>query len=81
MQTRQTRQGASYFITFNDDFTHFSHVYLISHTSKAISCFKKYVNLVENQLDKKVKALNTNRVREYLSTLFNEYRDEKGIVS
>jgi len=69
----QTRHGASYFITFIDDFTRFEHIYLISHKSEAMRCFKNYVNLVENQLDKKVKAIRTDRGREYLSTLFNEF--------
>jgi len=45
-----------------------------------MSCFKKYVNLVENQLNKKVKALTIDRGREYLLTLFNEYYDKKGIL-
>ena len=48
-----TRHGKSYFITFIDDFTRFSHIYLISHKHKTISCFKSYISLVENQLDRK----------------------------
>ena len=38
------------------------------------------MSLVENQLDKKIKALRTDRGREYLSTQFNGLCDEKGIV-
>jgi len=49
LMSLQTQLGASYFITFIDDFTHFGHVYLISYESEAMSCFKKYVNLVGNQ--------------------------------
>ena len=54
------RHGAIYFITFIDDFTRFGYVYLISHKSKALSCFNKFMNLVENQLNKKIKALRTD---------------------
>ena len=52
--------GATYFITFIDDFTHFGYVYLISHKSEALECFKRYMNEVENQLDKNIKALRTD---------------------
>jgi len=75
----KARHGASYFITFIDDFTRFGHVYLISHKSEALDCFKLYLNLVENQLEKRVKALRTDRGREYLSDQFKELCDEKGI--
>uniref|UniRef100_A0A2N9GE70 CCHC-type domain-containing protein n=1 Tax=Fagus sylvatica TaxID=28930 RepID=A0A2N9GE70_FAGSY len=53
----RARHGGSYFITFIDDFTRYSHVYLISYKSEALDCFRRYVSLVENQLDKSIKAL------------------------
>ena len=37
------------------------------------------MNLVENQLDKKIKALRSDRGREYLSDEFRKLCDEKGI--
>lgn len=39
-----------------DYFTHYSFIFFISHEYKTLSCFIKYMNLVENQLDKKIKA-------------------------
>ena len=51
----RTRIGASYFITFIDDFMRFGYVYLISHKSNALDYFKRYMNEVENQLDKGIK--------------------------
>ena len=47
---------ALYFITFIDDFNYYDHVYLISHKSETLDCFKCYINLVENQLDKRIKT-------------------------
>jgi hypothetical protein len=44
----RARHGGSYFITFIDDFTRYGHVYLISHKSEALDCFRRYVSLVEN---------------------------------
>ena len=60
----RARHGAQYLITFIDDFTRFGHVYLISHRSEALDCFKRYSTLVENQLNKKkIKSLRTDRGR------------------
>ena len=75
----KARHGASYFITFIDDYTRYGFVYPIKHKSDALECFKRFMILVENQLDKKIKALRTDRGREYLSDEFNALCDEKGI--
>ena len=56
----RTKDGASYFITFIDDYSCFGHVYLISHKSEALDCFRLYLNMVENQLDSNVKVLRTD---------------------
>ena len=74
----RARHGGSYFII--DDFTRYGHVYLISHKSEALDYFRRYMILVENQLDKSIKALRTNRESEYLSEQFKELCDEKGIM-
>jgi transposase InsO family protein len=58
----------------------YGHVYLNSHKSEALNCFRRYVSLVENKLDNSIKALRTDRGREYLSEQFKELCDEKGIM-
>lgn len=63
----KARHGASYFITFIDDFTRYGYVYLISLKSEALECFRRFMNLVENQTGRTIKALRTDRGREYLS--------------
>ena len=50
------RHDTLYFITFINEFTRYGHVYLISHKSEAFDCFRRYINLVENQLDKMIKT-------------------------
>ena len=52
----RARHDALYFITFIDDLTRYSHVYLISHKLEILDCFRRYINLVDNQLDKKIKT-------------------------
>jgi len=53
----RARQERNYFIIFIDDFTWFGQVYLISYKFKALDCFIRYTNLVENKLITKIKAL------------------------
>ena len=43
------------------------------HKSEAFDKFKEYKNEVENQLDKRIKALRTDRGGEYLSNEFRTY--------
>ena len=53
----KVRHEAYSIITFINDFTHFNFVYLITYKSKALNCFQSYMSLIENQLDRKIKAL------------------------
>ena len=75
----RARHGGFYFITFIDDYTRYGHIYLISYKSDALDCFRRYMKLVENQLDKSIKAFRTDRGCKYLSEQFKELCDEKGI--
>ena len=69
----RARHGLVYFITFIDDFTRYGYVYLISHNSQALDCFIKFMNVIENQLDKKIKTLRTDRGRDYCMISSNNY--------
>jgi transposase InsO family protein len=52
---------------------------LISHKSETLACFKNFIILVENQLDRNVKALRTDRGHKYLSDEFKQICEEKRI--
>ncbi|GJU38428.1 retrotransposon protein, putative, ty1-copia subclass [Tanacetum coccineum] len=52
-----SKQGASYFITFTDDYSRYGYVYLLKHKHEVFETFKVFKNEVENQLGKKIKAL------------------------
>ena len=62
-----TRHGERYFITFTDDFSRYGYVYLIKHKSETFRVFRTYQNEVQNQLDKSIKILRSDRGGEYLS--------------
>ncbi|GJW80852.1 retrotransposon protein, putative, ty1-copia subclass [Tanacetum coccineum] len=75
-----SRQGASYFITFTDDYSRYGYVYLIKHKHEVFKTFKVFKNEVENQLGKKIKALRSDRGGEYISQEFKDYLKACGIV-
>ncbi|GJX88883.1 retrotransposon protein, putative, ty1-copia subclass [Tanacetum coccineum] len=75
-----SRQGASYFITFMDDYSRYGYVYLLKHKHEVFETFKVFKNKVENQLRKTIKALRSDRGGEYISQEFKDYLKACGIV-
>ncbi|GJY88993.1 zinc finger, CCHC-type containing protein [Tanacetum coccineum] len=55
-----SRQGASYFVTFTDDFSRYGYVYLLKHKYVVFETFKVFQKEVENQLGKTIKLLRSN---------------------
>ncbi|GKF89820.1 retrotransposon protein, putative, ty1-copia subclass, partial [Tanacetum coccineum] len=70
-----SRQGASYFITFTDDFSCYGYVYMLKHKHKV---FQKEV---ENQLGKTIKLLRYDRGGEYMSQEFLDHLKDHGIIA
>nr|GEY55787.1 retrotransposon protein, putative, Ty1-copia subclass [Tanacetum cinerariifolium] len=56
-----SRQGASYFVTFTDDFSRYGYVYLLKHKHEVFETFKVFQKEVENQLGKTIKSLHSDR--------------------
>nr|GEW57489.1 retrotransposon protein, putative, Ty1-copia subclass [Tanacetum cinerariifolium] len=65
-----SRQGASYFVTFTDDFCRYVYVYLLKHKHEVFETFKVFQKEVENQLGKTIKSLCSDRGGEYMSQEF-----------
>ncbi|KAL0456393.1 UNVERIFIED_CONTAM: Copia protein [Sesamum latifolium] len=55
-------------------------VYLLSHRSEALDCFKRFLAEVENQREVNLKVFRTDRGREYLSEQFKQICEDKGII-
>ncbi|GJX20467.1 retrotransposon protein, putative, ty1-copia subclass [Tanacetum coccineum] len=79
-QLHVSRQGASYFITFTDDYSRYGYVYLLKHKHEVFETFKVFKNEVENQLGKTIKAIRSDRGGEYISQEFKDYLKANGIV-
>ncbi|KAJ9561476.1 hypothetical protein OSB04_006636 [Centaurea solstitialis] len=76
-----TRHGERYFVTFTDDFSRYGYVYLIKHKSETIEVFRTFQNEVENQLNRKIKTLRSDRGGEYLSQEFRDHLRSCGIIA
>jgi transposase InsO family protein len=55
-------------------------VYLLKTKDEAFNYFKTYKAEVENQLERKIKRLRSDRGREYFSNTFDEFSVKHGIV-
>jgi hypothetical protein len=75
-----TKGGKKYFITFIDDATKYCYVYLLRTKDEALHHFKIYKAEVENQLNRKIKRLRSDRGGEYFSNEFARYCESVGII-
>ena len=60
-----SRNGQQYFITFIDDFSRYGYLYLIHEKSQSLEVFKSFKVEVENQLNKRIKNVGSDRGGEY----------------
>ncbi|GJR23557.1 retrotransposon protein, putative, ty1-copia subclass [Tanacetum coccineum] len=74
-------QGASYFVTFTDDFSRYGYVYLLKHKHEVFETFKVFQKEVENQLGKTIKSLCSDRRGEYISQEFLDHLRDHGIIA
>jgi hypothetical protein len=57
----RTVDGFDSFITFTDDYSCYGYIYPIKERSKVLDKFKIFKDEVENQLDKKIKTVRSDR--------------------
>ena len=75
----QSLGGAEYFLTFIDDSTHYTLVYVLKRKSEVPDWFLKEKSLVEKFSSKRLKVFRTNGGGEYVFTNFEEYLKLAGI--
>ena len=68
-----------YFITFIDDSTRFCYLYLLKSKDEAFEAFQRYKNEVENQLERRIKILKSDRGGEYVHP-FKDFCVDHGII-
>ena len=75
-----TKGGKRYFMTLIDDATRFCYVYLLKSKDETLDYFKIYKAEVENQLERKIKRLRSDRGGEYFPKVFDDFCAEHGII-
>jgi transposase InsO family protein len=75
-----TKGGKRYFMTLIDNSTRFCYIYLLTSKYEALHYFKIYKAEVENQLERKIKHLRSDRGGEYFSNTFDTFCEEHDIV-
>lgn len=78
--TPVTWDGNKYFVTFIDDYTHFTMVFLIRNKSEVFKKFETYYNTVTKHFNSNLLKLRIDNGREYLSDEFREFCNRNGIV-
>ena len=80
LKNTMTRGGKRFYITFIDDYSRDTRVYLLRNKDEAMDAFINYKNEVKNQLGKKIKRLKFDKGGEYESNPFKTFCEEHGII-
>ena len=72
--------GSRYFVTFIDDYSRYTAVYMMKNKSEVFQKFKEFVALSENSTGKRVKRLRSDNGGEYASEEFLKYCKMHGIL-
>ena len=70
-----------YFISFINDYTRHTWIYLIEKKSEVFDCFRDLKSVVERETRRKIKCLRSDGGKEYFSDQFNSYLQQMGIQS
>jgi hypothetical protein len=71
--------GAQYVLTFLDDYTRKSDVFLLKQKSEVFEKFKIYKSRVENETGRKIKALRSDNGSEFCNQKLDNFLIENGI--
>lgn len=71
--------GASYVVSFLDDYSRFATIYILKSKLEVFSCFDHYKKRVENLMERKIKILRLDRGGEYVLDELKAYLNQSGI--
>ena len=71
--------GNKYVVTFTDDFSRYSWVFLCKEKSGCFEAFKIFKKMVENEHDQRIAFLHCDNGGEYSSNAFKQYALQEGI--
>lgn len=68
------------FVTFIDDYTHFTAVYVLKAKSDVVDAFKRYAAMATTHFERKIARLRSDNGSEYMNEELMTYCSESGIV-
>lgn len=71
---------AKYFLLFKDDFSHFRTVYFLRSKNEAAAALEKFMKMVENQFERKVKNLRSDNGTEIKNSTTKTLLEEFGVL-
>ena len=74
----ETKGGQRYYITFVDDYTRLTHLYLLRTKDEAFVAYQQFEAWCGNQLEVPIRVLHSDRGGEYLGKEFTAYLKSKG---
>ena len=74
------RGGKKFYVTFIDDYFRFIRVYLVRNKDEAFDIFSSYKAEVENQFDRKIKRIRSDRGGGGECIPLNDYCENEGII-
>jgi hypothetical protein len=72
--------GKSYYVSFTDDATRHTHLYLLRQKSDTFDAYKRFEAWVQTNMETQIKTLRSDRGGEYLSDEFTDHLEEKGTI-
>ena len=78
--TSESFDGYKYFITFVDDYSRATWLYLLKSKSEVMEVFKDFHSLVKNHFSSQIKTLRSDNGTEYMSQVMTQYLSNNGIM-
>ena len=72
--------GFKYFVTFVDDFSHVTWLYLMKSRSKLFAHFTAFCDEIKTQFHVPIQILRNDNAKEYLSEPFQSFMLQHGIL-
>ena len=72
--------GSRWFISFIDDHTRLTWVFLMKEKSEANQIFKTFNTMIQTQFQAKIQILKSDNAKEYFNSILNDYLLSHGIV-
>ena len=76
----QNITGARWFVSFVDDHTRLTWVFLMKEKSETESIFRNFHNMIQNQFQTKIQVLRSDNAKEYFNSILGNYFLDNGII-